>query len=1705
MSWADTDNSIQRHLCISIALILFTSSVLLLMPGFIQDTSAINPIFSRPNTIVDDGIGPIGSSMPGGPVIASDTNGILHAAWSDGRIGTERGIFYSQSSDGGMTWRSNARVDGFPGFNNYAPSIVVDNSGGTHTGNIYIAWQYNQASLADIYVIRSIDGGSTWRDKNRIDDAPADTVSTIPRIAVDTDGRIYVSFQDLREGNSNVYVVRSDDGGVSWFPPVRVSQSNNSDAYSSLAAYGGIIYVAWQETGFTSHDLWIAESNDRGNTWQIHNVFSVTVGSGDVYHISIAVDPSGIVHAVWLMVDATYESFIPYCQSIDRGATWSPLVQINDFPSSTTYTQASVTISYSAGTLFAVWTDNRNGDFDIFASWSEDNGNTWGDGIFNNNDLRVDDTDDNGVSSDDATDQRAPSSAAGPFGIYVIWADFRDSVSYHAYFASFEISEMLITEIQDSPDGFEQIEIFNHGGKIIDMVGWTIGIDSIYYDLSSLGLVAPGTHITIGDPATADITIDITLGDEGGTVQLRNSFGVVKDLISYGLKGPVPDPIISESVERVRVGSIYSSSWSRLSVPSFGVPNSGRLPINNPSLVLNEVLFNTANQDDRFIELYFKDRGLFNIMDYILVGDVSYHLPNVILSEANPFYVIRPIQFPSLFSEMNTSGDNLYLYNPSGAFLDMVGWSSSHAQDRSMVRIPDGFGNADGYDDVTSIMAGWVFDQIPSLPLVLIGPRQSKGGDLGTWVFYILTITNKEAMDAYVNIETLPGIQNWNMTLFQSDGVTLLSDSPGDPDNIPDVGLLPPEYSIDIQVAVDIPQTPQIQDWEFSLVKATISFNPIASASVLLTTNIYPYESPTSSANPTTIWIDNSPPTYQPKETTLRLNVTGRGTALFRMRPQDTVLIIDSSGSMTMNDPGNLRLEATKHYVDLLTIPDRGAVVDFSDSAILVNGDHLSSDYAQIKSNIDTIGAVGGTNLLLPIRVATDELLSYGNRSHLWIEILLTDGDDTAGNTNTQILAEAQRAADNGIIIFTIGLIGTGGVDELLLQQIAILTGGIYLRATTANDLDAVYQQIGNIVKNLAGYDNDVTDDIPMINVFLPDYVNYIAGSANPPPDYLGQYLGMTNLQWNVSKLNINETWIATLRITASTDGYNLRALSYPESRVTYVRYDDLQISIPFPEILIDVLAPPPPPPKPVNYTITRMPLIGNVIVDGNNYSVPARFSWIPGEVHIIEAPLADVVAPGERWVFESWDDGGDVIHNFTVGDSDKTITAVYSHQYRPFIELIGISGAHSVSAYYTVKRLSKIQPNLYSTWSEWVDEGSTLFFDSYGSGSDSKQRWITLEDFNTPPWTSVDSAFNRVVLYWRQVAPNVILVGLPDTHPVPIRFTQFNNQNSKSSHSSWMDWVDYRTPLKVGGRIMIPPSERYVNLVQKEMETLEWHVDSAITYMIPFVHQYKPTVILIGTDSEHTVDVLYVDSSKNQANRVMSEVSGSWEEWADTATQVHFSNVTTGDIPHRALNETTLTVDSAFFAYIVYAPPPPINQEPNYKPLISALFVIILVILGLFWGNRKPWDRYLSPPKEGESPEDFAARERLLKKTSISEKISLLNLNELEIKFTRDRRWTMRMLVLPFAAVECLIGITSFFTGILSVPEGGNWLSIGLIVNTFLLLAGIAYDLSVQRYGYKVPKEEELAKLKSNDRAIKNEGSGSKQDKPVENLSEKS
>ena len=178
----------------------------------------------------------------------------------------------------------------------------------------------------------------------------------------------------------------------------------------------------------------------------------------------------------------------------------------------------------------------------------------------------------------------------------------------------------------------------------------------------------------------------------------------------------------------------------------------------------------------------------------------------------------------------------------------------------------------------------------------------------------------------------------------------------------------------------------------------------------------------------------------------------------------DIVFVIDSSGSMTSNDPNNIRIDVTRNFINRLNEKDRGAIIDFDSSAKILSG--FTSNKATLSMAAGNIDSNGGTNLGAGISSAINLFSNenYEEEKALKCIIMLTDGDGSYSHSLTT------SALNENIIIYTVGL--GNSVKSSLLQSIANGTGGSYHSASNANSLYKIFERIAeesDLVKDTDG------------------------------------------------------------------------------------------------------------------------------------------------------------------------------------------------------------------------------------------------------------------------------------------------------------------------------------------------------------------------------------------------------------------------------------------------------------------------------------------------------------------------------------------------------------------------------------------------------------------------------------------------------------
>ncbi len=187
---------------------------------------------------------------------------------------------------------------------------------------LFVAWSFDSM----IYFNKSLDGGKTWLNKERIiAEQPGGWSQMIPGLkrangfpVVKVDhsngphrGRLYVNWTDQRNGadDTDVFIIYSDDAGESWSEPKRV---NNDEVavhqfftWMDVDPASGDVYTVFYDR--RNHpdrktDVYLALSKDGGLTWENHKISEKPfepvphIFFGDYNNLSVC---KGMIRPVW--------------------------------------------------------------------------------------------------------------------------------------------------------------------------------------------------------------------------------------------------------------------------------------------------------------------------------------------------------------------------------------------------------------------------------------------------------------------------------------------------------------------------------------------------------------------------------------------------------------------------------------------------------------------------------------------------------------------------------------------------------------------------------------------------------------------------------------------------------------------------------------------------------------------------------------------------------------------------------------------------------------------------------------------------------------------------------------------------------------------------------------------------------------------------------------------------------------------------------------------------------------------------------------------------------------------------------------------------------------------------------------------------------------------------------------------------------------
>jgi hypothetical protein len=192
------------------------------------------------------------------PNITKDNSGGVHLVY-----GTGDSIMYSVSRDGGKSFSPPSLISVFPELaasHMRGPQIAA-------TDNAVIVTAANNAGDIFSFAKNKSDG---WTSASRVNDV--DTVAKEGLMALTADGQnSFAVWLDLRDKQNKIFGARSTDGGNTWSKNIMIYASPDSTVCEcckpSVVMKGNNVYVMFRNWLNGNRDLYLIQSPDGGNSF----------------------------------------------------------------------------------------------------------------------------------------------------------------------------------------------------------------------------------------------------------------------------------------------------------------------------------------------------------------------------------------------------------------------------------------------------------------------------------------------------------------------------------------------------------------------------------------------------------------------------------------------------------------------------------------------------------------------------------------------------------------------------------------------------------------------------------------------------------------------------------------------------------------------------------------------------------------------------------------------------------------------------------------------------------------------------------------------------------------------------------------------------------------------------------------------------------------------------------------------------------------------------------------------------------------------------------------------------------------------------------------------------------------------------------------------------------------------------------------------
>jgi len=280
------------------------------------------------------------------PIIFSHGNNV-YVVWTDYTFNND--IFFRASHDKGQTFGSTINVSNNTGTS-FTPDIF------SHGNNVYVVWTDTISRVSnDIFFTSSIDNGQTFSKPVNLSNNNGS--STIPQVS-SSGTNVYVTWMDNSIGDLEIFFAFSIDNGQIFSSPINLSNSPGISQLPQISSFGDNVYVVWEDKTPGIYDIFLASSNDKGQTFGSTINLSNNTGYSENPQITSSGDN---VYVVWS--DNTPGNNDILMRGNGGGVTFGSTINISNNIGSSQFPH----ISSIGKDIYVVWQDFTAGAGEIFS------------------------------------------------------------------------------------------------------------------------------------------------------------------------------------------------------------------------------------------------------------------------------------------------------------------------------------------------------------------------------------------------------------------------------------------------------------------------------------------------------------------------------------------------------------------------------------------------------------------------------------------------------------------------------------------------------------------------------------------------------------------------------------------------------------------------------------------------------------------------------------------------------------------------------------------------------------------------------------------------------------------------------------------------------------------------------------------------------------------------------------------------------------------------------------------------------------------------------------------------------------------------------------------------------------------------------------------------------------------------------------------